>query len=78
MAAVRCQPEGEVKPLLFSHTETELLRGRNQPVDQVTAAALLKYGQTVHDPCTILRNQAHYTFSTIFSILCRVINVVLG
>ena len=38
---VRCHLRGEFKPLLFSG----LLRGQNQPVDQVNAAALLKYGQ---------------------------------
>ena len=43
----------------------ELLRGQNQPVDQVAAAALLKYGQICTSPMCdfgpILRNQAYYT-----------------
>ena len=40
---VRCHQEWEFKPLLFSHSWTT--QGPNQPVDKVTAAALLKYGQ---------------------------------
>ena len=40
---VRCNPEWEFRPLLFSHSWT--IQAQNQPIDQVTAAALLKYGQ---------------------------------
>ena len=44
-----------------------LLRDQNQPVDQVTAAALLKYGKKCTWPMChfgpILRKRAHYTFS---------------
>ena len=44
---VRSHPEGEFKPLLFLYSWAT--QGQNQPVDQVTAAAILKYGQNVHD-----------------------------
>ena len=40
---VRSHSEGEFK-LLFSY-KAGILRGQNQPVDQLTATALLKYGQ---------------------------------
>ena len=44
---------GEYKPLLFLHCWTT--QGPEYiPVDQVTAAALVKYGQNVHDVCAIL------------------------
>ena len=43
VAGVRYHPEGGFKPLLLSIAG--LLRGQNQPVDQVTTAALLEYGQ---------------------------------
>ena len=42
-----------------------LLRGQYQPVDQVTAAALLNMAKNAHYLCAILRNQAYYTFSQV-------------
>ena len=46
----------------YFHT-AGLLRGQNQPVDQVTAAALLKYGQKCTLPMCDFEKQAYYTFS---------------
>ena len=43
VAGVRCHPEGDLSHYNFHISG--LFRGQNQPVDQVTAAALLKYGQ---------------------------------
>ena len=54
---VRCHPEGEFKPLLFLHSWAT--QGQNQPVDQVAAAAILKYGQKCTWP--ILENRAYDT-----------------
>ena len=42
---VRCHPEWEFRPLFFHIHVARLFRGQNQPVDQVTAAALPEYGQ---------------------------------
>ena len=64
---VRCHPEGEFRPLLFSQSWTIQGGGEIASVDQVTAAALLKYGQkctfSMCDFGPILRNRAYYTFS---------------
>ena len=63
VAGVRCHPEGGFKPLFFYIAG--LLRGQNQPVDQVTAAALPKYGHKCTWPICdfgqILENRAYYT-----------------
>ena len=51
---VRCHPEGEFRPLLFSHFAGPL-RGQCQPLYQVTAADLLKYGKKCPEYRKMLR-----------------------
>ena len=46
---VRCHPEWEIRSLLFSCSLT--FRGHNQPIDQVTAAASLKYSKKCTCAC---------------------------
>ena len=43
VAGVRCHREGNLRHYYFH--KAGLLRSQNQPVDQVTGAALLKYAQ---------------------------------
>ena len=63
--SVGCHPEGEFRPLFYFHI-AGLLRDQNQPVDQVTAVALLKYGQKCTSPmCDFDKSSVlgPYTFS---------------
>ena len=59
--SVRCHPEGEYRPLFFHIAG--LLRGQNQPVDQVTAAVLLKYGQNTLPMCDFEKSNVLHIFA---------------